>query len=366
MKKREDIAEFATIRARRVVECVDVVAQPQALESGWWAVVGEADGRIRAWRFAEIESRLPADRVAAREHENRESGAHSWVGPARNEWSSSLTAKQYVAGVEEIQGLIARGELDQCNLTRVIRAPLPARRSELGPSTPEVDARALYRRLAAHHGSPHAGFIQVEARPSERIDPMWLVSASPELFLRRENEHIASRPIKGTAPTGQSFLEKDDLESKFIADQVASQFASLCELRQVSVSDPVVEEHPGLLHLVREVSGRLRPEVSWAEIFAALFPPASVSGFPQEAAKPVVSRLEKGERGPYCGIFGWVDGDNRRAELAVTIRSFWWRDEFLHFGTGAGITAGSDPVTEWDETELKAVRLLDLVSERES
>ncbi|MGW3414709.1 chorismate-binding protein, partial [Streptomyces sp. NPDC000888] len=69
-------------------------------------------------------------------------------------------------------------------------------------------------------------------------------------------------------------------------------------------------------------------------------------------------------RGPYCGAIGWVDADHRTAELAVGIRTFWTdREEgMLRFGTGAGITWGSDPDGEWRETELKAARLLAVAS----
>jgi len=68
-------------------------------------------------------------------------------------------------------------------------------------------------------------------------------------------------------------------------------------------------------------------------------------------------------RGPYCGAVGWVDADRREAELAVGIRTFWAVAGRLYFGTGAGITWGSDAVREWDETELKARRLLAVASQ---
>ena len=67
-------------------------------------------------------------------------------------------------------------------------------------------------------------------------------------------------------------------------------------------------------------------------------------------------------RGPYCGAVGWVDADTRTAALAVGIRTFWLEDGMLNFGTGAGITWGSDPAGEWAETELKAARLVALAS----
>ena len=75
----------------------------------------------------------------------------------------------------------------------------------------------------------------------------------------------------------------------------------------------------------------------------------------------LIDELEPEPRGPYCGAIGWVEGG--RARLAVGIRTFWWEHGTLRFGTGAGITWGSDPAGEWDETELKARRLVALASE---
>jgi para-aminobenzoate synthetase component 1 len=115
------------------------------------------------------------------------------------------------------------------------------------------------------------------------------------------------------------------------------------------------------------VAGRLRPRVGWSEIFDATFPPGSVSGAPKSSALTTIRDLEPAPRGPYCGAIGWVDADRDEAELAVGIRTFWAaRDvsgrRVLRFGTGAGITWGSDPAAEWAETELKAARLVGLAS----
>jgi para-aminobenzoate synthetase component 1 len=127
-----------------------------------------------------------------------------------------------------------------------------------------------------------------------------------------------------------------------------------------------VEQHPGLVHLTSEVSGRLREGVGWREILASAFPPGSVSGAPKHTALLAIEDLEPVERGPYCGAVGWVDADRGEAVLAVGIRTFWAaqgaRGRVLRFGTGAGITWGSAAVGEWEETELKAARLLALAS----
>jgi anthranilate/para-aminobenzoate synthase component I len=119
-----------------------------------------------------------------------------------------------------------------------------------------------------------------------------------------------------------------------------------------------VEAHPGLVHLVSTVTGRLRPGAAWADVLAAAFPPGSVTGAPKLAALDVIAELEPVPRGPYCGAIGWVDADRRQGDLNVAIRTFWLAGGELHLGTGGGITWDSTPAGEWEETELKARRLL--------
>jgi para-aminobenzoate synthetase component 1 len=102
--------------------------------------------------------------------------------------------------------------------------------------------------------------------------------------------------------------------------------------------------------------GNLRAGITWKEIGAALLPAGSISGAPKASAMAIIDSHEA-KRGPYCGILGWVNGD--QALLSVGIRIFWSeRDGKIHFGTGAGITWGSIPSDEWAETELKAARLM--------
>ena len=94
----------------------------------------------------------------------------------------------------------------------------------------------------------------------------------------------------------------------------------------------------------------------------ATFPPGSVTGAPKSTALRIIEECETAPRDVYCGAVGWIDADRQAAELAVAIRTFWIRDDVLRFGTGAGITWGSDPHGEWQETELKARNLCDIAS----
>jgi para-aminobenzoate synthetase component 1 len=189
--------------------------------------------------------------------------------------------------------------------------------------------------------------------------------------LRWADGRLTSAPIKGTAAVPSGLTAKDEAENVMITDLVRNDLQRVCEPGTVEVTRLLeLQQHPGLVHLVSTVAGVVRPAVTtgadvWGEILDALYPPASVSGAPKLAALRVIGELEAFPRGPYCGAFGWIDADASCAELAVAIRTFWWDAADggrLHFGTGAGITWGSDAAAEWRETELKARRLISLAS----
>jgi para-aminobenzoate synthetase component 1 len=271
----------------------------------------------------------------------------------------------YEAAVSRVREHVREGAVYQANICRVLSAPLGA---PPGPGT-EPDARALAARLAAGNPAPHAAAVHVPAATG--LDPVWVVSASPELYLSVRDEPgtgtvVESGPIKGTARTPDGLTEKDRAENVMITDLVRNDLQTVCRPGTVEVTSLLaVEEHPGLVHLVSRVRGTLSDDVVrsgelWRRLLAGTFPPGSVSGAPKSSALRIIGELEPAPRGPYCGAVGWVsDG---AASLAVGIRTFWWADGVLRFGTGAGITWGSDPTAEWHETELKAERLVALAS----
>ena len=304
-----------------------------ALDSrGFWAVVLPFDGDPVCARFDTVRPARPWP-------------GRPWVGPARAAWRSSMTAGEYCAGVERIRDAIAAGDVYQVNLCRVTTAPLP----------PDADVAALGAALAGGNPAPYAAVV--------RLPGVEIASASPERFLSRDGQVVESKPIKGTAATVDRFLAKDRAENVMIVDLVRNDLGRVCEYGSVEV--PLlcdVEDHPGLVHLVSTVRGRLRPDVGWPELIAATFPPGSVTGTPKLAALDMIAALEPVSRGPYCGAVGWVDADTGRGDLNVAIRTFWFADGAVHLGTGGGITWDSTPEGEWRETELKARRLLAVAS----
>ncbi|MFJ9330312.1 chorismate-binding protein [Streptomyces sp. NPDC101230] len=323
----------------------DVTDDPSALDSsGFWAVCADFEGRTLCARFSSVRrEEVPAPVPGA------------WRGPAAGGWTTSLDRGAYTAGVRRIRAYIAAGEVYQANLCRVLSAPLP------DPGQADVDA--LTALLARGNPAPYAGTIRL---PGHGVE---VATASPELFLRRDGRTVESGPIKGTGRTESDLLEKDHAENVMIVDLVRNDLGRVCATGSVTVPDLcVVEKHPGLVHLVSTVRGELASGAGWPELLTAAFPPGSVTGAPKSSALRIIEELERAPRGPYCGAVGWVDADRGTASLAVGIRTFWidrtGPAPLLRFGTGAGITWGSDPEREWDETELKASRLLAVASGR--
>ncbi|WP_370099003.1 chorismate-binding protein [Streptacidiphilus sp. MAP12-20] len=338
---------MARFAGRVATGLCEVSHDPAVLEgSGFWAVVADFEGRITCARFADIRVEETVPRATA---------ASGWLGPERGAWRSSLDRDAYIAGVRNIREHIAAGDVYQANLCRVLSAPLP------DPARADVDA--LTARLARGNPAPYAGTVRL---PEHGVE---VATASPELFLRRDGDTVRSGPIKGTGRTEGDLLEKDWAENVMIVDLVRNDLGRVCATGSITVPELcAVEKHPGLVHLVSTVEGRLRPDAGWPALFDATFPPGSVTGAPKSSALRIIEALETAPRGPYCGAVGWVDADRGVGELAVGIRTFWVdradpAAPVVRFGTGAGITWGSDPDREWDETELKAARLLAVASE---
>ena len=145
-----------------------------------------------------------------------------------------------------------------------------------------------------------------------------------------------------------------------IVDLIRNDLGQICKDGSIDVPRLLgVESHPGLDHLVSDVTGELKDDLLWHQIITPLLPPGSISGAPKSSAVQIIAEHEQ-KRGIYCGAIGWIQGDS--CELAVAIRTFWKDGSTVQFGTGAGITWASDAQAEWEETELKAQRLIKIAT----
>lgn len=333
------------VGGRLCTDLVEVTSDLAALESeGFWAVVVPFAGPAVCARFATVRPARPWP------------GA-PWRGPDPTSWTTTLDRDAFMGSVETIRSEIAAGDVYQVNLTRRLSAPLPPPPTDGPHPSYSNDIAALGAALAIGNPAPYSAVVRL---PDHGVA---VASASPERFVWRDGPWVRSSPIKGTAATRDGFLTKDRAENVMIVDLVRNDLGRVCEWGSVRVPGLLeVESHPGLHHLVSTVEGRLVEGAGWPEVIDATFPPGSVTGAPKLAALESIARLEPVPRGVYCGAIGWVDADRRRGDLNVAIRTFWIEDDQLHFGTGGGITYGSDPAGEWAETELKAQRLLEVAS----
>ncbi len=344
----------AYLGGRHATDLLDVTNDIAALESsGWWAVVVTFEGEVTCAKFADVRNQQPQRHGA-------------WVGPSTEGWTTSMDRQTYIDAVSEVRRRISLGDVYQANICRLLETALPDRGA--------ADIVALSWLLNRGNPAPYEGYVRLpdSAHPMLPAGGVHIATASPEQFIKRQGSYVESSPIKGTGRTEADLLPKDEAENVMIVDLVRNDMSPFCEVGSVEVPSLLrVEEHPGLVHLVSTVSGTLVDEAGWPQILQSAFPPGSVTGAPKSSALRIIDDLERGARGPYCGAIGWVDADNKCGELAVGIRTFWLdgaesrgdQHSTVKFGTGAGITWNSDPEREWEETELKAARLLSVASQ---
>jgi para-aminobenzoate synthetase component I len=257
------------------------------------------------------------------------------------EWARGWSDDGYAAAIGAVHEAIARGDVYQVNLVQHLSAPFagdPAGvAAALAPLRPRV-------------GAPLAG------------EGWAVVSASPELFLARRGRRLWTAPIKGTRPLGEADelreAEKDAAEHVMIVDLERNDLSRVCEPGSVRWPELMAEhELAGVAHLVSTVEGRLREDVSLAELLAATFPGGSVTGAPKISAIDHIAALEPVGRGASMGALGriWPSWD---LELALTIRTFAVADGRIHLWVGGGVVWDSEPEAEIEESWVKARPLL--------
>ena len=313
---------------RLASELVEISHDPSCLDDGdFWAISTTFEGVFTAAKFATV---IDADFPDA-----------PWA-PITTDWHSFPNQQGYKDYVEHIREQIAQGWVYQVNACR-----------RLTTESTNTNLRGLFQGILKNNPAPWASYLEI---PNLNI-----ASASPELFLERKGSRVKTSPIKGTQRLGASeFGAKDRSENIMIVDLMRNDLGMICNSGSVEVTQLLYsQDHPGLQHLVSDVEGVLRDGIGWKEVFELISPPGSVSGAPKSSALTTIAENEN-PRGPYCGVLGWVQGE--KAELSVAIRIFW-QDEKLHFGTGAGITFSSNSLSEWEETELKASRLIKIAAQ---
>lgn len=241
-----------------------------------------------------------------------------------------------------------------------------------------------YRLSGKAWGEPLALYAALRARQSVAFgaltqlpDGRWLLSRSPELFLRQQAGVLSARPMKGTAPRIRQ-AEGDSETARLLHEDVKNRAENLMivdllrnDIGRIAVTGSVrvpalfaVEPYATVFQMTSTIEARLRPEVGWPELLRASFPCGSITGAPKHQTMQLIRQLESTPRGPYCGAIGWLDaprGEERIGDfcLSVAIRTLTLGAPVaglrpLVLGIGAGIVLDSVAADELEECRLKA------------
>ncbi len=258
----------------------------------------------------------------------------------------------FIAAVRRGLEYIAAGDVYQANLSRAWAAT----------ASGAADPVAIYRRLRATNPSPFAAFL--------RFEDFALLSSSPERLVSVRGNTVATRPIAGTRPRGASAQadaelvrsllrnEKERAEHVMLIDLERNDLGRVCAAGSVRVDEYMsVESYAHVHHIVSNVSGLLRSDVSPVGVIRALFPGGTITGCPKVRCMEIIAELEAGGRGAYTGSIGYVNRDGN-CDLNILIRTITAQGNRFAFRAGAGIVADSKPTHELAETRAKAEGLL--------
>ena len=250
----------------------EVSSDPEVLNDGrFWAVVASFEGEYRFARFRKVRTEpFPES---------------NWQRLERP-WISTQEEIDYIAYIHAIREAISAGTVYQVNACRELQHYLGDKPQSL---------RGLFSEILRANPAPFASYLNIPG--------LEIASASPERFLSRNGAKLLTSPIKGTIRWNEEeFGEKDKAENLMIVDLMRNDLSQISKPGTVEVSSLFRrEKHPGLTHLVSDISSEIAEGTTWREILAALLPPGSVSGAPKSSALKLIIENEKNKRGPYCG-----------------------------------------------------------------
>ncbi|MDZ7642257.1 MAG: aminodeoxychorismate synthase component I [Desulfurivibrio sp.] len=259
---------------------------------------------------------------------------------------SSVQRQQYCRHIEKIRRYIAAGDTYQVNYT--LKQYLPC----------QQDAATLYRSLRRNQRVCYAGLLKLAGNT--------VLSFSPELFFRKQGKQCRVRPMKGTSRRGLTPEEdsrratalqqdsKNRSENVMIVDLLRNDLGRLCQPGSVQTSSLFdIESYETLHQMTSTIHGELRPGLSTAAIFQALFPCGSVTGAPKIRTMEIIRELETEPRGVYTGALGFMAPDGEMV-FNVPIRTVTLEAPGQAvLGIGSGIVYDSKPEQEWRECILK-------------
>lgn len=278
--------------------------------------------------------------------------------------TSTVSPQDYEDAIERVLEYIRCGDTYQINYTYRLRG------------TAFGEPLALYRRLRARQPVPFGALMKLPR--TEPNDPSWVLSRSPELFIRHKHGHLVAKPMKGTAPRHTEAHQdevvrewlandpKNRAENLMIVDLLRNDLGRVARIGTVRVPALfTVETYPTLHQMTSTVEADVRDGLDFPDILRALYPCGSITGAPKIHTMELIDELETTPRRIYTGVIGWLasPGDNVNCIdfcLSVAIRTLLLgpaKDDGLRdaeLGVGGGIVIDSRPDDELHETRVKA------------
>lgn len=255
---------------------------------------------------------------------------------------SSYSQGDYEAAVRSIKEYILAGDCMQVVISQRMSIPFKAA---------PID---LYRALRCINPTPYMYFFN--------FGDFHVVGSSPEVLVRVEDGLVTVRPIAGTRPRGASEEADKALEDDLLSDakEIAEHLmlidlgrndtGRVSQIGSVKLTERmVIERYSNVMHIVSNVTGQLKPELSAMDALRAILPAGTLSGAPKIRAMEIIDELEPVKRGVYGGAVGYYAW-NGNMDTAIAIRTAVIKDGELHVQAGAGIVADSVPALEWEET----------------
>ncbi len=259
---------------------------------------------------------------------------------------SSFTKEEYEKVVISAKEYIKAGDIVQVVPSQRLSVPVSA------------DAFDIYRALRSINPSPYMYYL--------KFDGLKVAGSSPEVMVRVENNIVTTRPIAGTARRGSSEEEDEEIaktllsDPKEIAEHVMlvdlgrNDVGRVCKYGSVKVDElMIIEKYSHVMHIVSNVTGKLREDKDAFDVLRACLPAGTVSGAPKIRAMEIINDLEPSQRGIYAGAVGYFSFSGN-SDTAIAIRTVVIKDGKAYIQAGGGIVADSVPENEYYETLNKA------------
>ena len=262
-----------------------------------------------------------------------------------DDFRSLFGEQPFMQAVDSIKEYVLAGDIMQCVISQRMQVPYGG------------DPVNIYRALRTLNPSPYMYCMH--------LDNFHVVGSSPEILARLEDGEVTVRPIAGTRYRGATAEEDQALEQELLSDpkEIAEHLmlidlgrndvGRIAQTGTVQVTDQmVVERYSHVMHIVSNVTGKVKDGIGAMDVLRAVHPAGTLSGAPKIRAMEIIDEFESTKRGVYGGAVGYLSW-NGNMDTAIAIRTAVIKDGMLNIQAGAGVVADSVPRLEWKETMNK-------------